>query len=86
MHTKLEGMTLNDRCEIDICSTGYARIMIYNKELELYEEINIFEDNIKGMTWIDMQLSIHQNLGDEFAEWAIDTPVFRWWMMSLMKK
>ena len=86
MFEKLQGLTLNEQCQIDICSVGYARIMIYKADSDRYEEVNIFEDNIKGMTWIEMQLSIHKNLGDEFAEWAIDTPVFRWWMMSLMKK
>ncbi len=86
MHDKLKGMTLNDRCEIDICSTGYARIMIYDKDREIYEEVNIFEDNIKDMTWCEMQLSIHRNLGREIGEWAMSVPVFRWWMMTLMKK
>ena len=60
--------------------------MIYKADVDRYEEVNIFEDDIKGMTWIEMQLSLHQNLGSIFADWAIDTPVFRWWMMSLMEK
>ena len=86
MWEELQGLTLNEQCQIDICSVGYARIMIYKEEVDRYEEVNIFEDNLKGMTWLEMQLSLHQNLGDEFAEWAMSVPVFRWWMMTLMKK
>lgn len=77
----IEDVNFN-KSEIDICSNGYARIMlfIYGK----FEEFNIFEDDIQGKTY-DVFIKEFQRFSCyEVIEWAMDIPVFQWWVHSLL--
>ena len=86
MFEKLKGLKPCERCEIDVCSAGYVRIMIFDKARDNHHEINIYDDQLSGMTFDFIKEQLTNNLGDCLAKWSLSIPVFKWWVESLAKK
>lgn len=86
MFEKLKGLKPCERCEIDVCSAGYVRIMIFDKANDTHHEVNIYDDMISGMTFDFIRTDLVNNLGEDFTKWSLSLPVFKWWIESMAKK
>ena len=71
-----------DESQIDVSSGGYATLAF--KVGDMYIERVVYQDNVKGRTYRDHIENMVCNFSEDIMYWAMHTPVFKWWVDSLI--